>query len=76
MMNLFQNYFKLINKVFIDFKTTFNNMSTVTAQAIKDSLKQCMDPEVPVNIVEMGLIYGIYVVENNNVNIKMIMTTI
>ena len=45
-------------------------MSTVTAQAIKDSLKQCMDPEVPLNIVEMGLIYGIDVVENNNVNIK------
>ena len=50
-------------------------MSTVTAQAIKDSLKQCMDPEVPLNIVEMGLIYGIDVVENNNVNIKMTMTT-
>ncbi|HSA76991.1 MAG TPA: PqqD family peptide modification chaperone [Nitrosarchaeum sp.] len=50
-------------------------MSTVTAQAIKESLKQCMDPEVPLNIVEMGLIYGIDVVENNNVNIKMTMTT-
>lgn len=50
-------------------------MSTVTAQAIKDSLKQCMDPEVPLNIVEMGLIYGIDVIENNNVNIKMTMTT-
>jgi metal-sulfur cluster biosynthetic enzyme len=50
-------------------------MSTVTAQAIKDSLKQCMDPEVPLNIVEMGLIYGIDVAEDNNVNIKMTMTT-
>ena len=49
-------------------------MSTVTAHAIKESLKQCMDPEVPLNIVEMGLIYGIDV-ENNNVNIKMTMTT-
>ena len=34
-------------------------MSTVSAQAIEESLKQCMDPEVPLNIVEMGLIYGI-----------------
>jgi len=50
-------------------------MSTVTAQAIEDSLKQCMDPEVPLNIVEMGLIYGIDVAENNDVNIKMTMTT-
>jgi len=50
-------------------------MSTVSAQAIKESLKQCMDPEVPLNIVEMGLIYGIDVSENNDVNIKMTMTT-
>ncbi len=50
-------------------------MSTVSAQAIEESLKQCMDPEVPLNIVEMGLIYGIDVAENNDVNIKMTMTT-
>jgi len=50
-------------------------MSIVSAQSIEDSLKQCMDPEVPLNIVEMGLIYGIDVAENNDVNIKMTMTT-
>jgi metal-sulfur cluster biosynthetic enzyme len=50
-------------------------MSTVSASAIEESLKQCMDPEVPLNIVEMGLIYGIDVTDNNDVNIKMTMTT-
>lgn len=50
-------------------------MSTVSPTAIEDSLKQCMDPEVPLNIVEMGLIYGIDVNANNDVNIKMTMTT-
>ncbi len=50
-------------------------MSTVTSQAVEDSLKQCMDPEVPLNIVEMGLVYGIDVADNNDVNIKMTMTT-
>lgn len=50
-------------------------MSSVSAQSIEESLKQCMDPEVPLNIVEMGLIYGIDVAENNDVNIKMTMTT-
>ena len=50
-------------------------MSTVSPTAIEDSLKLCMDPEVPLNIVEMGLIYGIDVTENNDVNIKMTMTT-
>jgi metal-sulfur cluster biosynthetic enzyme len=34
-----------------------------------------MDPEVPLSIVDMGLIYGIDVNENNDVDIKMTMTT-
>jgi len=50
-------------------------MSTVTSDAVRNSLKQCMDPEVPLNIVDMGLIYGIDVTQNNDVNIKMTMTT-
>ena len=50
-------------------------MSTVTSDAIRKSLKQCMDPEVPINIVDMGLIYGIDVTQDNDVNIKMTMTT-
>ena len=50
-------------------------MSQVSTEQIKNSLKQCMDPEVPLSIVDMGLIYGINVNENNDVNIKMTMTT-
>ncbi|ABK78577.1 metal-sulfur cluster biosynthetic enzyme [Cenarchaeum symbiosum A] len=49
-------------------------METVTAEAVRESLKQCMDPEVPINIVDMGLIYGIDV-DSNDVNIRMTMTT-
>jgi len=50
-------------------------MSTVNPDQIRDSLMQCMDPEVPLSIVDMGLIYGIDVADNNDVNIKMTMTT-
>lgn len=50
-------------------------MNSVTSEAVEKSLKQCMDPEVPLNIVEMGLIYGINVKDNNDVDIKMTMTT-
>ena len=50
-------------------------MSQVSTEQIKNSLKQCMDPEVPLSIVDMGLIYGIAVNENNDVDIKMTMTT-
>ena len=50
-------------------------MSSVNVENVRDSLKKCMDPEVPLSIVDMGLIYGINVTENNDVNIKMTMTT-
>jgi len=50
-------------------------MSSVNVEQIRESLKNCMDPEVPLSIVDMGLIYGIDVSENNDVNIKMTMTT-
>ena len=50
-------------------------MGTVTSQQILDSLKQCMDPEIPINVVDMGLIYGVNVNADNKVDIKMTMTT-
>ena len=50
-------------------------MSIVNVEHVRDSLKKCMDPEVPLSIVDMGLIYGINVTANNDVNIKMTMTT-
>ncbi|MEM3172032.1 MAG: PqqD family peptide modification chaperone [Candidatus Nitrosotenuis sp.] len=50
-------------------------MSTVTVEQVRQSLTNCMDPEVPLNIVEMGLIYGIDITPSNDVNIKMTMTT-
>jgi len=50
-------------------------MTTVTSEQVLDSLKQCMDPEIPINIVDMGLIYGVDVRENNKIDIKMTMTT-
>ncbi|MGA8272486.1 MAG: metal-sulfur cluster assembly factor [Candidatus Sulfotelmatobacter sp.] len=34
-------------------------MSTVTEQDVLSALKSCYDPEIPVNIVDMGLIYKV-----------------
>ena len=50
-------------------------MTTVNVEQVRESLKNCMDPEVPLSIVDMGLIYGIDISDNNDVNIKMTMTT-
>ncbi len=34
-------------------------MPTVTEDEVLSALKQCYDPEIPVNIVDLGLIYGV-----------------
>ena len=34
-------------------------MSTVTEQDVLSALKSCYDPEIPVNIVDLGLIYTV-----------------
>jgi len=50
----------------------------VDEQAIWDVLKTCYDPEIPVNIVDLGLVYDVHVVENdagaNHVDITMTLT--
>ena len=50
-------------------------MSTISEEQVRASLKQCMDPEIPISIVDLGLIYDIDISEKNDVNIKMTMTT-
>ena len=39
------------------------------------ALKECYDPEIPVNIYELGLIYGIDVDPQGRVEIKMTLTS-
>ncbi|MCB2206134.1 SUF system Fe-S cluster assembly protein [bacterium] len=38
-------------------------------------IKSCYDPEIPVNIYDLGLIYQIRVKNNGNVDIKMTLTS-
>lgn len=38
-------------------------------------LRTCYDPEIPVNIYELGLIYDVEVDEENNVNVNMTLTS-
>ncbi len=38
-------------------------------------MKETSDPEVGINIVDLGLIYGIKIDENNNVTVTLTMTS-
>ena len=49
-------------------------MSNIKTKVIEE-IKKIYDPEIPVNIYELGLIYKIFVDEENKVNIDMTLTS-
>jgi len=49
-------------------------MSDIKSKVV-DEIKKIYDPEIPVNIYELGLIYKIDVDEKNKVNIDMTLTS-
>lgn len=45
----------------------------VSKESIVEALKDCYDPEIPINIVDLGLIYDLKI-DNDKVYIKMTLT--
>lgn len=41
---------------------------------IDDALRTVFDPEIPVNILDLGLVYNVQIKENNHVQITMTLT--
>ncbi|MGQ9798984.1 MAG: SUF system Fe-S cluster assembly protein [Ignavibacterium sp.] len=52
-----------------------NNSKQELEEKIIQALKTCYDPEIPVDIFELGLIYEIAIDDNSNVKIKMTLTS-
>jgi FeS assembly SUF system protein len=50
-------------------------MMQLDRERIMEALKQCYDPEIPVNIVDLGLIYDVQNDAQGNVAVKMTLTT-
>jgi FeS assembly SUF system protein len=48
---------------------------TVMEAQVLEALRTCYDPEIPVNIYELGLIYEVHVDEAGVVDIKMTLTS-
>jgi FeS assembly SUF system protein len=47
----------------------------LSKEEILDAVRQCYDPEIPVNIVDLGLIYDIQHDDAGNVSVKMTLTS-
>lgn len=46
----------------------------VSQEQVIDKLRECLDPELGVNIVDLGLVYGVNI-EGSRVNVLMTLTT-
>jgi metal-sulfur cluster biosynthetic enzyme len=46
----------------------------VTQEAIIEKLRECLDPELGINIVDLGLVYSINI-DDSNIGVQMTLTT-
>jgi len=60
-----ESYFKRFNNI--------NNEENITKKEIINCIKQVQDPEIPVNLYDLGLIYSVEI-KCNNVVINMTLT--
>ena len=67
------------NKIVIQYtfkQLIYKNMSTsnlLNEEIIYEALKDVYDPEIPVNIVDLGLVYGVEI-KDNDVKVNMTLT--
>ncbi len=50
-------------------------MNKISIKDVIEVLKKIVDPEIGLDIVDLGLVYGINIDENNNIDIKVTMTS-
>lgn len=47
---------------------------SLTVDGVMNALRNCYDPEIPVNIVDLGLVYGV-AIDEDKVKVRMTLTT-
>ncbi len=74
-LDQFNDRIKYLNKKKKNVKNENDkNIKMTLKEKVIDAIKTVYDPEIPVNIHELGLIYDI-ILEGNNVKVKMTLTT-
>mgnify|MGYP005734536291 CR=1 FL=1 len=62
------------NNSYFKKNNNFDNNTSVSKKEIIECIRTVMDPEIPVNLYDLGLIYNIIISNNNNVKIEMTLT--
>ena len=55
--------------------TTQVNPSPTTAADIEEAMRDVIDPELGINVVDLGLVYGVTVDQHNNAVVDMTLTS-
>lgn len=50
-------------------------MHGITAREVTEALKKCVDPEIGINIVDLGLLHNIRIDDSNNIYVRLTMTS-
>jgi len=59
------------------YQKKFNNLKVnkkINQEQVVECIKTVVDPEIPVNLYDLGLIYEIKISDNNDIKIKMTLT--
>tara|TARA_B100000989_G_scaffold160196_1_gene119605 strand:+ start:1310 stop:1696 length:387 start_codon:yes stop_codon:yes gene_type:complete len=62
------------NSSYIRKFANINNLSKIKEEQVIKCIRTVMDPEIPVNLYDLGLIYEIIINDKNDVKIKMTLT--
>ncbi len=76
-MGLFRISAQDADAIGLEVETTVGSDGPVTVESVHAMLKQCYDPEIPVNIVDLGLVYDTALGEGDDgteVTVKMTLT--
>jgi metal-sulfur cluster biosynthetic enzyme len=55
--------------------STAGGTATVTVEDVTEAMKDVVDPELGINVVDLGLLYGVHVDESSNVVLDMTLTS-
>jgi len=56
-------------------QTTGGGTSTVTIDDVTEAMKDVVDPELGINVVDLGLVYGVHIDEGSNAVLDMTLTS-
>ena len=72
--NQLQDFLPDKNSSYIKKFNNSNNTTKINQEQVIDCIRTVVDPEIPVNLYDLGLIYKIHINDNNDIKVEMTLT--